>query len=120
MDNIKINGKEYKLVPVKEEKKTMALFVLTMPGIGSWNGKWSGNGRYYAKTRRVFYRNKNLCPNLKEGRFSYRWDDGWCASIEVKYVTPSEAKKAEKQSNGFCGYEWMIDDLCKFGTINQR
>ena len=43
METIIKNGKEYKLIPVKkkDEKKTIALFILTMPGVGSWNGKWS-------------------------------------------------------------------------------
>lgn len=120
MNNIFIDGKEYKLVPVKEEKKTMALFVLTMPGVNSWNGKWSGEGNYYARVHKVFNRGKSLYPELKEGNFAYRWDDGWCASIKVTFVTPSEAKKAQKHSKGFCGYEWMIDDLLKYGTINKR
>lgn len=104
----------------KEEKKTIALFILTMPGIGSWNGKWSGSGRLYAKTRRAFFRNKPIYPNLKEGLFSYAWDDGWRACIEVKFVTPSEAKKTERLSQGFCSYEWMIDDLVKYGEIKNR
>lgn len=106
--------------PKKEEKKTIAVFILTMPGIGSWNGKWSGSGRLYAKTRRAFFRNKPTYPNLKEGRFSYAWEDGWRACVEVKFITPTEEKKVMKDSKGFCGYEWMIDDLCKFGTIKQR
>ena len=104
---------------MKEEKKTMALFILTMPCVGSWNGKWSGSGCLYAKTRRAFFRNKPTYPNLKEGRFSYAWVDGWRACVEVKFVTPTEARKVMKDSVGFSGYEWMIDDLCKFGIINQ-
>lgn len=116
------DGKEYKLVHVnkKPEKKSEALFILTMPKIGSWNGKWSGEGRLYADRRRAFFRNKATYPNLKEGKFYYRWDDGWTACVEVKFVTPSEAKKTMKQSKGFCGYDWMIDDLLKYGEIKER
>ena len=33
---------------------TTLAFVLTMPNIGSWNGKWSGEGNFYAITRFVF------------------------------------------------------------------
>lgn len=105
---------------MKEEKKTKALFILTMPGVGSWNGKWSGKGRFYAKTCTATMRGKPIYPNLKEGRFHYHWDDGWSACVEVKFVTPSEAKKAEKQSKGFCGYEWMVEDLKKYGRIENE
>lgn len=100
-----------------EEKKTKALFVLSMPGVGSWNGKWSGEGRFYARTCTAFFRGKPIYPELKEGKFHYHWDDGWAACVEVKFVTPSEAKKAEKQSKGFCGYEWMVESLKKYGKI---
>ena len=32
------DGKEYKLVPIKPEKKSRVLFTLSMPRINSWNG----------------------------------------------------------------------------------
>lgn len=122
MKTINLDGQQYKLVPIKkkEEKKTMALFILTMPGVGSWNGKWGGEGRFYAKSCKSFSRNKALYPKMKEGHFFYHWSDGWIACVEVKFVTPSEAKEAEKQSNGFCGYEWMIEDLKKYGEIKNK
>ena len=102
---------------MKEEKKTKALFVLTMPNVSSWNGKWTGEGRFYARTCTAFFRGKALYPNLKEGSFHYSWDDGWGASVKVTFVTPTEARKADKNSKGFCGYEWMIDSLKKHGKI---
>lgn len=120
METIVKDGKLYKLVPVKEEKKTMALFTLGMASVGSWNGKWSGSNRVYVKSCKAFNRGKALYPNLKEGVFFHMWDDGWNASVNVKFVTPTEARKAMKRSDGFCGYEWMIDDLKQFGKINQR
>ncbi|MBK7381654.1 MAG: hypothetical protein IPJ03_22200 [Ignavibacteriales bacterium] len=33
------------------EKRTMLAFILTMPGKGSWDGKWSGEGKLYCETR---------------------------------------------------------------------
>lgn len=117
-----IDGKEYKLVPLnrKPEPKNYALFELSMPSVGSWNGKWSGSKNYYAHVVLAFRRGKPLFPNLKEGGDSYRWDDGWCAHVQVKFVTKSEANKAKKASKGFCGYEWMCADLMKYGEIKQR
>lgn len=119
MKTITIDGQEYKLVPIskKEEKKNIALFVLTMPKAGSWNGKFSGEGNYYARCRVAFQRNKPRYENLREGKFYYSWDDGWVACVEVKFITKSEMKTVNKKSSGFLGYEWMIDDLCNFGKI---
>lgn len=31
---------------------TTILFTLTMPGNNSWNGRWSGDGQSYCKTRK--------------------------------------------------------------------
>ena len=111
------DGTKYKLVKVKEEKKTYALFILTMPKVGSWNGKWSGEGEVFAKSKKVFDKGKLLFPNLKEGKFTYDFEDGWVAMIEVKFVTPSESKDMMKKSKGFCGYSWMIDSLIETGRI---
>lgn len=102
---------------MEEEKKTKALFILTMPEVGSWNGRWSGEGHYCARTCSIFFRGKPIYPNLKEGRFYYHWDDGWTACIEVKFITPSEAKKNEKRSTGFYGYDWMVESLKEHGVI---
>lgn len=117
-----IDGKEYKLVPVdkKKEPKNYALFELTMSGVGSWNGKWSGSKDYYAYVALAFRRGKPLFPNLKEGGGSYQWDDGWCAHVKVTFVTKSEANKAKRASKGFLGYEWMCYELMKYGEIKQR
>ena len=99
-------------------EKTYALFVLTFPNVGSWNGKWSGENNYYAVARRIKYRGKNLFPNLKEGNYSYRWDDGWRANVNVTFVTKNDAKKAERKSGcDFLGYEWMVDGIIAYGEI---
>ena len=29
----------------------LVCFELSMPGVGSWDGKWSGSGDYYARVR---------------------------------------------------------------------
>ena len=111
------DGVEYKLVPVKKERKTKALFTLTMPKNNSWNGKWSGESRCFCKERTAFRYGKAVYPLLKEGNYGYDFGDGWFANVKVTFVTPSEARSAMKKSDGFCGYEWMIDEICKLGEI---
>lgn len=103
--------------PKKPQPKSYALFTLTMPGIGSWNGKWSCEGRYYAKARRVFRRGKPLYDNIIEKGYYYHWDDGWTAKVNLTLVTEKEAKSAEKKSKGFLGYDWMCDSILKYGRI---
>lgn len=92
----------------------MLVFTLTMPGIGSWNGKWTGEGLLHCSIRSL-KRKKELELDGKD--FLYRWDDGWIAKINVKKVYSVEAKKLKKQSKGFLGYEWMIDSIIEHNKI---
>ena len=89
-------------------------FELSMPNVGSWNGKWGGASDYYAKivnfgrTKKAEERAQRI---LDKGYFRYNFGDGWAAGIKVKQVTPSEASTLRRQSKGFCGYDWMIESI---------
>jgi len=85
----------------------MIVFELTMPGRGSWNGRWSGENNRYIRTR---YERK-VPKEIWDKDFFYRWDDGWTACVSVRKVSAPEARKLERQSMGFCGYDWMINSL---------
>ena len=92
-------------------------FRLTMPHVASWNGKWTGEGNYYAKlfkvTNALFedkYR-KHIGNNYR-----HRWDDGWEANIAVREInTSKEFRELQKKSKGFWGYGWMIDNILLYG-----
>lgn len=96
-------------------------FELSMPGVGSWNGQWSGASRYYAKVVNVG-RNKARLERaraaLAVGRFHHAWEDGWRASVTVCEVDARDAASIRRRSNGFCGYDWMVDSILKFGRID--
>ena len=92
----------------------MLAFVLSMPGIGSWNGKWSGEGRLYARVRKL---SKSKEDELNGKGFDYRWNDGWCACVDVEKVCSKEAAKIRRNSVGFFGYDWMIDSIIANGKI---
>jgi hypothetical protein len=95
-------------------------FILTMPGNNSWNGKWSGDGKLFAKVRSMSSAKKNkekLDNVLKSSPYYHRWEDGWVARVDVKMVDTNERKKLEEDSKGFCGYDWMIDSIIKDGII---
>ena len=95
-------------------------FTLSMPGCPSWTGKWSGEGRKYVITRtfpssRQGVEKANLI--LKEGYFGYSFGDGWCAGVKVSLVDAKQAAKLRKESAGFCGYDWMVDNIIQHNEI---
>ena len=92
---------------------TMIVFKLSMPNVASWNGKWSGDGRCFAR----IYREKEVPKDVWNKSFYYRWDDGWCACVDVEKIPAKEARRIEKMSEGFRGYDWMIKSIIKHGKI---
>lgn len=96
------------------------VFELSMPNRGSWNGRWSGEGRCYCIVKNFgsSKKAKARCEKLLEKRsWYYRWDDGWGASVSVKAVDPATARKYRKNSMGFCGYDWMVTSILAHGAI---
>ena len=93
-------------------------FILTMPRVGSWNGKWSGETNLYARTRPVGTSTASVrMGDALIGHHSYAWSDGWRADVEVREVTSGEANRLRRKSCGFSGYDWMIDSLLQHGDI---
>lgn len=90
-------------------------FELSMPGVGSWNGKWTGEESLYARVINFKGKDKEKIANeiLEEGIFSYNFGDGWCAGISVEKIDSKEAAKVRKKSSGFYGYDWMITSIIK-------
>lgn len=92
----------------------MIVFELTMPNVGSWNGKWSGEDRRYIRLR-----DERVVPKELLGKDYYlNWPDGWCACVSVRKMPAREARKLEKMFFGFSGYDWMIESLIKDGYIH--
>lgn len=105
---------------------TTLSFQLTMPNIGSWNGKWSGSEKVYYRTKSFLKKNAptSLIEKLKDKNsrgnslnYYYNFGDGWGANVLVELIDAKEAKKRNKISSGFCGYEWMIDSIIKHDKI---
>jgi len=86
-----------------------------MPSNNSWNGKWTGDSTFYARTRSLS--KDKAAAVLKNGHYSYNFGDGWRARIDVKSVTSAERKAIDKNTKGFCGYDWMINSIIKHGDI---
>ena len=88
-----------------------------MPGCGSWNGKWSGQATLYAILKKFGSQKAQLKAKGFIGNHPYSWSDGWRANVEVREVTPIEAKQIQKNSKGFCGYDWMVESILARGKI---
>ena len=91
----------------------MIVFELTMPNRGSWNGKWSQEDKLHVRVKKE----RDVPKEYWDRDFIYRWDDGWTACVSLRRMPAVEARKLDKQSSGFCGYDWMIDSICKKGFI---
>lgn len=98
-------------------------FELTMPNLGSWNGKWSGADKKYYVIRTLRAKEgKEFLTSIMSGKnsnsFHYNFGgDGWSANIHVEIVDAKEALKRTKLSKGFYAYDWMIDSIIKCGFI---
>jgi hypothetical protein len=96
----------------------LVAFELSMPNRASWNGKWSGEERRYVRVVNVGASKKAREKYQKlVGRHHYSFGDGWVAAVGVREVERSEAGKLRRASNGFCGYDWMIESLRMHGEI---
>ncbi len=95
-------------------------FTLSMPNVGSWNGKWSGEDNLYARIVNFGNSKKGIArADYIRGRspFRYNFGDGWSANVSVEVVGAREAARLRKASKGFCGYDWMIDSIRQHGDI---
>ncbi len=98
----------------------MIAFELTMPSPPSWDGRWSGEDRRWFRVRNLG-RSKSAAAReqrIVEGSsYIHRWSDGWTACVTVRIVDAQEARKLRRQSAGFAGYDWMIDQILADGEI---
>jgi len=92
-------------------------FTLTMPNCGSWDGHWSGEGVLHCIIKPFRGKSQLAVADSLLARRSwyYGWGDGWGASIVAREVDKREAAKLRRKSRGFCGYDWMVDTICKYG-----
>ena len=99
---------------------TALVYSLSMPGCPSWNGRWSGEGRCYAIVETI-PAGKKYAEKAEQivanGPYSYRWSDGWCASIRVHIAERTEINRIRRASHGFCGYDWMVQSIKEHGDI---
>ena len=76
--------------------KMLIAFELSMPGKGSWNRKWAGEGRPYIRVRNLPKQQAESV--LQKTRYAYDWRDGWSAAVSVCKVDSREAAKLRKKA----------------------
>lgn len=91
-------------------------FKLTMPNVGSWNGRWSREKDLHVKFVRMT-KDRLAETGLEEGNYGYNFGDGWFANVQVFKVSGEERRELNKRSKGFAGYDWMIDSIIEHGRI---
>ena len=91
----------------------MIVFTLTMHRVGTWNGKWTGRGSLYCRCKDE----RKVSKECWNGDFRYNFRDGWTACVTTQRMSASEARKLERKSRGFCGYDWMIDSIIECNEI---
>ena len=94
----------------------MIVFELTMPSKGSWNGKWTQEGDLFVRT----YDQRKVPKEYWNKSFYHHWDDGWTACVTTYQMPASKARKLERKSKGFCGYDWMIRSIIESGKIQYK
>lgn len=75
----------------------------------SMDRRWSGSDRNYSIVRTM----QRADAEALAPAYFHRWDDGWAARITVSIVAPG-ARLAK--SDGFCGYDWMVDNIVRYGS----
>lgn len=92
-------------------------FELSMPGRNSWNGGWSGEKKRYiiVKSFRGKKQEEKAAKILARGYYTYCWEDGWRAGISVTQVDAKQAASLRRVSDGFCGYNWMVQTILDYG-----
>lgn len=106
---------------------TVLLFEYGHSKINTWNGRWAGEDNVFAKE--VFLstskreRLKELGFDLRRGAkktFTHDFGDGWVAKITMTVGAKKDFEEIMKHSEGFMGYEWIIDSILKHGKIVKK
>lgn len=93
-------------------------FKLTIPNVNSWNGRWSGENKKYILIRRLPKSQEDKALRIiGKGYFHYNFGDGWSAGIYAEQVDSKDAAKFRKISDGFNGYDWMVESIIENEVI---
>ena len=74
------------------------------------NGRWDGSGKNYLKGISFEDDDEGL-KKFNAGKHFFDFEDGWEACVTVIRATADKKRKANEITEGFAGYDWMIDSI---------
>jgi len=92
-------------------------FTLSMPSRASANGGWSGADKKFVVVRTTNSNKGKALYGSRVGQHWYNFGDGWSACVSVDVVDGKRARELKRTSDGFSGYDWMIDSIISYGKI---
>ena len=88
--------------------------------VGSWDGKWSGEGKVFARVLDLSSAEaEKIVADDSLVVFLYDFGDGWTGRVRAHAEDDVRAALYETQSEGFCGYDWMIASIMSKGKIEK-
>lgn len=94
------------------------VFRLSMPSRGSWNGDWSGASKNYLIVKTLTDKQVvALLGDKSDGSWWHAWTDGWAARVDARITRSGERLS---KSDGFCGYDWMVNNILDHGDTQDR
>ena len=102
----------------KERMMKRILFRLSMPSNSSWDGKWSGREKNYTIRKNITDKKfTELFGDRANNSWFYNFGDGWTAKVTGRLLDKGERAK---KSDGFCGYNWMVNSIIWDNEIKTR
>ena len=94
-------------------------FRLSMPNVNTWNWRWTGEGRNYTITKNLTNKKAIFLglDKVKNTSWHYHWSDGWSACVTATVIPKGERVR---KSDGFCGYNWMVDEIIWYNEIRGK
>lgn len=88
------------------------LFTLTMPNVGSWNGRWSQEAKPHLLIRSI--PEARIAELGIPKSWHYSFGDGWGANVSARVMDIGE--RCPPKVGDFCGYDWMVNNIIRWGT----
>ena len=94
-------------------------FRLTMPKVGSWDGRWSGDNCNFVKYMNVPKATLKEMGGMDEREhteehWTHDFGDGWRAKVTARIMNKGEKRV---RSDGFAGYDWMVTSIILYNAI---
>ena len=89
-----------------------------MPSNNSWDGKWSGTKKNYTIRKNITDKTlTELFGDKTSNSWYYNFGDGWTAKVTGTLLNKGERAK---KSDGFCGYNWMVNSIIWYNEIRSK